>query len=295
MSEHNDDVRWLILQRKLAEHRILEIFEEFRRRRIEPILIKGWAAGLKYSRPYERYFSDIDIAVDPSDYRRALEAAREFNPAIDLHEGLRHHDTLEWNDIYENSKTVALEDAEIRILREEDHLRVLCVHWLTDGGAFKEKLLDVYYAVKNRSSDFDWNRCLNVVSRRRRRWIICTIGLAHRYYGLNTDDLPFADEARDLPGWLIAALEKEWKSGVRLLPLSDCLHDRAMLGRQILKRIPPNPVQATVEMEGDFDARRRIFYQCGSVGVRLLPSFRRFLKTIKIKTSKIKTSKIKTT
>lgn len=270
----------MILQRKLAEHRIVEIFKVFRENNVEPILIKGWAAGLKYPRPWERYFSDIDIAVDPSDYKRALEIADEINLAIDLHKGLRNHDTLDWTDIYENSRNIPLEDTQVRILRDEDHLRVLCVHWLVDGGAFREKLLDIYYAVKNRSSDFDWNRCLNVVSLRRRRWIICTIGLAHKYHKLTIEDLSFASEARNIPKWLTEALEKEWASGVRLLPLNYCLHDKKLLWQQVLKRSPPNPIQATIEMEGDFDSRRQIFYQCGSIGKRLLPSLKRILKII---------------
>jgi hypothetical protein len=175
-------------------------------------LIKGWAAGLRYSRPWDRVFSDIDIAVDPSDYERAFELLNGNYPMVDLHRGLRHHDTLEWRDVYKNSRIVNLGDREIRILCEEDHLRVLCVHWLTDGGAYKKKLLDVYYAVANRSDDFDWRRCLESVNERRRKWIIYTIGLAHRYYQLEIDDLPFAREAKNIPAWLIETLEKEWKT-----------------------------------------------------------------------------------
>jgi hypothetical protein len=277
----NDRARWLILQRRLAEHRITEIFKILREHNIEPVLIKGWAAGLKYSQPWERFFSDIDIAVNPSDYQRAQEIAFENNLSVDLHKGLRHHDTLAWSDLYENSRLVLIDDAQIRILREEDHLRVLCVHWLTDGGAFKEKLLDIYYAVKNRTPDFDWKRCLESVSPHRRAWIVSTIGLAHRYCELEIDDLPFAEEARRLPLWLTDALEKEWRSGVRLLPINDCLRDRKMLWQQILKRIPPNPIEAMVEMEGDIDGRRRLFYQFGSIGKRLLPSVRRIFATLK--------------
>lgn len=282
MSEKNGDrERWLILQRKLSEHRIADVFKYFRSCHIESILIKGWAAGLKYSHPWERTFSDVDLAVDPSDFERAFALLGGKYPMVDLHRGLRHHDTLEWKDIYENSQLVNVEDTEIRVLREEDHLRVLCVHWLTDGGAYKKKLLDVYYAVANRSKNFDWHRCLDTVSERRKKWIIYTIGLAHRYYQLRIDDLPFAGKARNIPVWLIKALEKEWSTDVRLMPLDQCLNDKKMLGRQILKRIPPNPIQATIEMEGDFDAGTRIFYQCGSVATRLAPSLRRLLKTIR--------------
>ena len=43
--------------------------------------------------------------------------------------------------------------------------------------------------------------------------------------------------------------------------------------KQIKKRIPPNPIQATIEMEGSFDARTRVQYQLGyNTGLTELPS-----------------------
>jgi hypothetical protein len=276
-----DSRRWLILQRKLAEHRIAEIFRTLRQHDIEPILIKGWAAGLKYTQPWERFFSDIDIAVNPKEFQKASDILGNKHIEVDLHAGMRHHDTLSWNDLYENSRLVTVEETAVRIPREEDHLRILCVHWLTDGGAFREKLLDIYYAVRNRSADFDWERCLSVVSVNRRRWIICTIGLAHQYYDLDIDDLPFAAEARKVPVWVKDALEKEWNSGVRLLPLNEFLQDRRMLWKQIKKRMPPNPIEAMVEMEGKIDSKRQIQYQAGSIARRFFPALKRIRETLR--------------
>jgi hypothetical protein len=149
-----------------------------------------------------------------------------------------------------------------------------------DGGARKDRLWDIYYAVKNRRVSFDWDRCLRVVGERRRKWTVVTIGLAHKYLGLTLEDTPIAGEAKDIPKWLINSLEAEWGSDVRLTPIGHNLRDGKMLLKQIIKRIPPNPIQATVDMEGAFDNRPRIFYQIGDTVYRSGLSAKRIGKSI---------------
>ncbi len=160
------DRRWYLIQYKSQEYKIVKTFELFRKNKIEPILIKGWAAAKYYPQKEERLFLDIDICVAPSEFEKAAKILVSCNTEglmIDLHNGLRHLDTVEWDDLFENTELVELEATNIRVLRPEDHLRVLCVHWLNDGAANKQRLWDIYYAVENRAPDFDWDRCLQTV------------------------------------------------------------------------------------------------------------------------------------
>jgi len=275
-----DEARWSLLQIKAQEIRALQAFSLFRRHGIEPILIKGLAVARFYPPSRSRASVDMDIAVSKSDFASAYQICNSgaaAGLALDLHEELRHLDTLEWDDLFENSRLLDVDGDTIRVLRPEDHLRVLIVHWLTDGGGGKDRLWDVYYMIANRPVDFDWDRFLNSVSATRRRWLTCTIGLASRHLGLNLDDTPIKDEAADLPAWFIKAIDREWASDITLRPLHHCLNDPGMLLKQIRKRVPPNPIWATVDMEGSFDARTRVFYQIGSVIKRSFPSFRRIL------------------
>jgi len=262
-----DDLRWYLLKKKLHEERIKRAFALFRSENIEPILIKGWAAGLNYPPDAPRYFGDTDLAVSAADYRRALEIcdSEESAGSVDLHRELRHLDCLKWDDLFANARLVKIDDTDIRILRPEDHLRVLCVHWLTDGGTYKYRLADIYYAVTNRSPNFDWKRCLETVPENRRKWVIFTIGIANRYLGLNIDDLPFQAKAREIPQWMIRCIESEWKSEVTLDPVFGHIRSPSSLLKQIRKRIPPNPIRATIELEGRLDSRTRIFYQMGCI------------------------------
>lgn len=275
-----DNDRWGVLSQKVSEARVASAFDRILSLGVEPILIKGWAAAQWYPESVFRYYGDTDLAVSSSDFETLTGLSRE-DPSIlagvDLHRELRHLDTVAWEDLFERSQVVEVNGTAIRVLAPEDHLRVLAVHWLNDGGAYKEKLWDIYYAVANRPSAFDWDLCLNIVSIKRRRWIISAIGLAHKYLDLDIDDLAFADEAKSLPEWLTRTVESEWASDVRLRPLETCLKDSSEMIRQIKKRFPPNPIQATVEVEGEFDDGGRALYQIKDIMKRTAPSIRRIV------------------
>jgi Uncharacterised nucleotidyltransferase len=281
--QKTDEYRWNILQKKAQDIRVGQAFSMFRSHDIEPILIKGWAATQFYPPTKSRYSVDIDLAFRADDVESAIRISRSPEAsglAIDVHRELRHLDTVEWADLASNSRLIEIETGLVRVLRPEDHLRVLCTHWLTDGGEDRERLWDIYYLVDRRPADFDWDRCLNSVGDIRRRWIVCTIGLAHLFLNLNLDDTPIAKEARDLPEWLVKTIEREWAADNRLVPLEACLNDRKLFFRQFLKRMRANPIQATIFMNGSFDAKTRIFYRIGGNIKRIPSSIRRIWKTL---------------
>lgn len=264
--------KWHSINAKKNEVQAANAVKALRSYNIEPILIKGIAAAQNYPPEHPRVYVDIDLAVSPHSYSESLHVVSSdtvLDPRrIDLHNGLRHLDTTPFETLFERSRLIDVEGTPIRILSDEDHLRVLVVHWLNDGGEFRERLYDIYYAVANRSADFDWGVCLDSVSKTRRKWIIYTIGLANRYLDLGIDDLAFADEARSLPRWLIDRIEYEWEFGTRIVPLKAVANDRAKLFQQLKKRLFSNPIQAMVEMEADLDARSRYRYQITSLAKR---------------------------
>jgi hypothetical protein len=284
--------RMQMLRFKVHEKKIEEVWGDLTEAGFEPLLIKGWGAAQFYPQPFKREFSDIDIVIAPEKFDEAevflQNNSRGYN--VDLHRGLRRHDSLKFEEIYSKSRIYDCGNVKIRVPRPEDHLRILCVHWLTDGGAYKEKLWDIYYGIDNRAADFDWQRFLESVSRKRRRWIVCTVGLAHKYLNLPIEKTPIADEAKNLPKWLTKSLEAEWQNESKLQPLQGMQYKNERVGfwrqiadvvqhnfknnrenfiEQLRKRIFPNPISATVDVEGDFDGEIRVLYQLRSFFKRL--------------------------
>ena len=280
--EISDSFRWKTLSLRRFEVCIVDSFNMLRTEGIEPILIKGWAANRFYPDDNPRSFSDIDIAVSSKEFNKAINVIgklpRQVN--IDLHNEFRHLDTVSWSEMFERSELVPIDDITVRILSPEDHLRILCCHWLNDGGQYKDRLWDIYYSVANRPVDFDWTICLDSVSSIRRQWIIVTILATHKYLGLDISGLPFVDSHDELPRWMQRCLEREWRSDVRLLPLQTVLKDPKKFWIQIRKRIPPNPIQATVETEGKFDESPRFKYQLLDILKRTVPSAKRLVPAI---------------
>ncbi len=283
MSNTENDTKWDILQVKLQERNVCKVFRAFRKNGIEPVLIKGYAVARYYPEDVGRSSVDIDLAFDPDQF----DAVNEFlstNPigavGIDIHNGLRHHDTLSWQELFSRSQLIDVNGEDIRVLSDEDHLRVLCVHWLTDGGENKKRLWDIYYAVSKRPENFDWDKCLGVVSEKRRNWVIYTIGIAHHYLKLDISDLPFKEKAERVPPWLLREVKRHWDMDLPIVPLNATLHDKDQFFRQVKKRFPPNPIYSTISMEGSLDARTRIFYQAGNLLMRISLAWRGFLRSV---------------
>ena len=291
--ESGEQSFWADSQRRAAfgkivyRQQIILAFDKLREHKIEPILIKGWSIERFYPPGKTRKTGDIDLCVAPEDYRKAQIILRQFGfspDRIDLHKGFRYFDKLPWAELFDNSELIALEKTPIRVLRPEDSLRVVCVHWLNDGGAEREKLWDIYYLIANRPNDFDWSRCLEANGPKRRKWILCAIAAAHHYVNLPIDETPLAGEIETiLPDWFLPALEKEWADGVKIVSLEKVLPERdwQSLREQLRKRLQPNPIGASIDLEAPFNNWPRFPYQFADIILRFTIHFGRNLKALK--------------
>lgn len=274
LTREENNLRFRIINYKVCEKKVLEIWQQFENSGVRPIIIKGWAAAQFYPHPEDREFVDVDLMVDPEkfDVAEALIDKIKSPYPIDLHAGARHLDKLSFEELYAGSLMINCCDGVVRTLQAEDHLRILAIHWLTDGGANRNKLWDIYYGLKGRSINFNWDRFLDLTGNRRRRWIECAVGAAQKYLGLSLDSTPLEKASETLPDWFINALEKEWEDSEKLEPLTFSRRDVYKFLRQLKKRFPPNPIHATVLQEGDFDSRLRLFYQIANIISRSLSS-----------------------
>ena len=285
LSSSRDAVRRANLIKALYEARIVEIFAEFRRLGIEPILIKGWAIERFYPFDKSRVSADIDLCVNDSDFDQSKKLVKRLNqkkPRIDLHNGIKNLDKLRFAELFEKSKLIETAGTAIRVLGDEDNLRIACVHWLNDGGAKREKLWDVYYLVQNRSADFDWSRCLDAAGKIRRKWVVSTIAVAQRELGLELAGTPIEAEintGKAIPAWLSEALQKEWDDPVKLGILSQS-QSWQTFAKQLRKRFPPNPILASIDVEAPFDDTPRLRYQIKDVFHRAYQSAKRIATNI---------------
>ena len=105
--------------------------------------------------------------------------------------------------------------------------------------------------------------------------------MARKYLGLNLEKTPIAEEAENVPVWITKTIEKEWESPVPFSYLESNVNSGKDFFSAVKKKnSPPNPIQSTVFMEGDFDSRRQIFYQIGDLFSRLPGSVKRVSKTL---------------
>ncbi len=272
MSDPQDYVRLLGIANR---RRTSECVSLLRSTGFEPVVIKGWAVARFYDTFWERVYSDCDVAFDPADFGRAVEyfsQAETRGIAADLHEGLRTFDNLPWEDLYSRSYNVDLDGTPIRVLADEDNLRVTALHWLTDGGVNKERLWDIYYLVKNRNEDFDWQRCLESNGPVRKTWVMAAIATARDHLELDLKGLPEKAQSFQLPEWYMKTLDKEWKRGVYpRRVLSTVLTRPKLLAEQIYRRFPPNKIAATVATETPIDDSPRLSAQLKSLTYKVTP------------------------
>jgi hypothetical protein len=259
-----------IIQASFHEQNIEKVFGLLRRAGVDALLIKGWAVARIYPERGLRPSGDIDLLIRPDQLeiaRAVLNSPEGKQYFADFeHEEFQTFKRREWDELSAHSETVRLGNEDVRLMSQEDHLRLLCIHMLRHGAWRPLWLCDVSAVMEFRPRVFDWERCLGK-DRRRADWVACALGLAHRLLGARVDDTPVRERAGKIPNWLVETVLKQWEKpcvidrlGPELMATS-LRHPARVVGALRLRW--PDPIQATIRMRGPINEWPRLPFQVG--------------------------------
>jgi Uncharacterised nucleotidyltransferase len=261
--------RLLTLQARIHEQQIKRIFGALRARNIEPILIKGWSVARRYPQIGLRPFGDIDLLIRPQQHLHAawIAGAEELRDCpTDLHPGVFELADRPVEDLYVRSRLVTCDDEQIRVLSDEDQFALSAVHLLKHAAWRPLWLCDLALFLDSMSAEFDWDLCLGRDARRA-NWILSAVGLARDLLGAPLGNQEINRLALS-PPWLVETVLRNWENPFttnhephnHAAPILSYLRNP----RGVLKDLKcrwPNPILATVSVNGSFGSRRRRRYQ----------------------------------
>ncbi len=271
--------RLQVLQESLHEAKVMKVFGLLRDATVDPILVKGWAASQLYQQPGLRPYGDIDLLIRRPQYqlaRTVLDSPEARDCWVDLHLGFTEVKDRSQEQLFKRSRMAQLGNQQVRILAAEDHLALLAIHFLKHGGWRPLWLCDIAAAIEALPSEFDWNMCLGS-DPTRTRWITSVIGLAHRLLGANIQSIPFAVQANELPPWLVSSVLKQWENPFPTnqpplnhpIPMVRHLKNPSGFLKGLQARWP-NPILATVSVNGEFNNFPRLPYQLANWVMRMV-------------------------
>lgn len=186
---------------------------------VEALLIKGWAIARLYPQHGLRPYGDLDLLIRPEQESAACAALISVGMPlsrtagkIDLKTELPSFYGLNLDELFERAHRVWLSKTLVQVPAPEDHLRILCLHFLKHGAWRPLWACDIAVLLQARGSDFDWTRCLGS-EWRRADWIACAVGITHHQLGVPLDNAPpaLSSRATHLPGWVVATVQREWQ------------------------------------------------------------------------------------
>jgi hypothetical protein len=269
--------RLLLLESELHEQRIQKVFRLLREARIEAVLAKGWAVAGLYSERALRPYGDIDICVRPEEFELAqdvLRAPDAHDCWVDLHQSFSEIDERSFDELSARGQLVSCGSEQIRVLSWEDQLALSCIHLLKHGAWRPLWLCDVGVIIESLPAAFDWDICLGR-NETRAHWIKCVIGLAQRLLGADISSLPVL--ARwPAPAWLCQNVLKQWATPFAVnqppmshpVPMSNLLRHPLDLPEGLRQRWP-NPIIATISVNGKFNNLPRLPYQMANCLARV--------------------------
>ena len=269
------------LQSDIHEQKIQKIFRLFREAGIQVLLAKGWAVAGLYDSKALRPFGDIDLCVQPNDFTRAQELIATPEAAdcwVDLHQSFSELHERSFGELWLRSSSLQLQDEEIRILSSEDQLALSAIHLLKHGAWRPLWLCDIAVIIESVSPDFDWGVCLGE-NGTRGKWIKSAIGMAIEL--LEADPARLPDSVRtEVPAWLIESVLKHWQRPFAIyqppmshpIPMRNLIRQPSLLLEGLRQRWP-DPILATISVNGEFNNLPRFPYQLANCVSRLTRFF----------------------
>ncbi len=262
------------LQARIHESKIQKIFRLLRAASVEPILIKGWVISRLYPQAGLRPFGDIDLFVRPEAVRKAQEVVQSDEAKdcwVDLHDRISELDDRDVNDLFFRSQLVSCGAEQIRVLSAEDHFALLAIHMLKHGAWRPLWLCDIALLLESIPDTFDWKLCLGA-GKRRANWILTAVGLAQAVLNAEIRDDEIAGQVSPVPNWIISSVLKEWNAPFATrqppmshrAPLRKYLREPSGLLGDLANRWP-NPILATISVNGQFNRLPRLPYQLGNL------------------------------
>jgi hypothetical protein len=257
---------------------IASIFALLAEAGIDPILVKGWSVARLYPELGLRPYGDIDLCVHPDDFARTkslLSNARDAERGIDLHCGFKTFDNESWEDFYSRSALLEINGVKVRVLKSEDQLRLLCFHFLREGGWRPLWLCDIAVAIETRSPSFDWELFLSR-EEKSRHWFACVILLASHLLEARLDGVPEVVTSKQLPRWFLPSVLREWNAPSMPRRHRTPLRTISQVPLQTLRGLRahwPNPIEGTIGVRGPFNEMPRLPFQLGQCFVRFARYF----------------------
>ncbi len=272
------------IEAMVHETNVRDIFRRARAAGLDPIIFKGWALARLYPEDGLRPYGDVDLWIEARDIDKfydVLSARAGDSYCVEAHTSFYESYERSFADVFSRSRLVPLGDVNVRVPCDEDHLRFICLHFLYHGGWRPLWLCDIGLMLEAAGTEFDWDRCLRG-TRKHAEWIACIIGLAHQLLDADVSQTPSDQRGKNLPGWLVPAVLKQWGLGVGMShaePLSFSLRRGLFKPAALVNALREhwrNPLQASVEAGAWFDDRPRSPVQIRAA-ISNLPGFPRAL------------------
>lgn len=272
---------------------------------IPHVFIKGLALGSYYASPQSRPVGDIDLCCGKERYEDAVNEVARLTGNSPLRIGEKST-TLHMRgdrlssfisvDVHKSLSAYELDDSALKMakkvwtfglelptLSEEEHLRLICLHFLKHGGWRPIWLCDVAAMAESLPSDFDWDRCMK--DERTAHYVSTVLELSRRILGA---EFEMAGRYRpaSLPDWLTPEVLRQWsmphKAHMPKSPIRYTLANEPKKLPSALAARWPKPLHAVFIMKGRFGKAGPAIFQYAAFVKKTLQFFYWSIMTRKI-------------